>query len=130
MQAEIHCGNHHEQAANEQNGIALEVAHAGIVGGKATNGHGGKRVCHGVEASHPGGPEGQCAHDSQAEVDEKQCLGGFRYARCELAVLGGAGDFCPVQLHAADAQHGQYRHGDHDDADAAQPLQQLTVDKN
>jgi hypothetical protein len=33
-------------------------------------------------------------------------------------------------LHTADSQHGQYRHRDHDDADAPHPLQQLAIDKD
>ena len=40
VQAEIHRGNHHEQAADQQDRVALEIAHTGVVRGKTANGHG------------------------------------------------------------------------------------------
>jgi hypothetical protein len=47
-----------------------------------------------------------------------------------LLSLVGPGRLGAVELHAADAEHRQYGHGDHDDADAAQPLQQLAVEQD
>ena len=87
-------------------------------------------MCNGVKTGHSRRPERQRADSGQAQVDKKQRLGGFRDARCQLAVFGRPRNLGAVQLHAADAEHGQYRHGDHDDPDAAQPLQQLAVDEN
>ena len=58
-------------------------------------------------------------------VHRPQQLRGLADARRELAVLHRPGHFGAINLHAADAQHGQDRHRQHDDAHAAEPAQQV-----
>ena len=54
---------------------------------------------------------------------------GFRDARRQLRVLHRSRRLGAVELHAADAEHRQDRDGEHDDAHAAEPLQQLAVEQ-
>ncbi len=90
-------------------------------------GDGGERMTHGVKHVHPGGPVTQGAGYREDQVDVPQGLGRLGDSRGEFGVLHGARGFRPVELHAADTQHGQYRHRQHDDAHAAQPLELLPV---
>ena len=97
------------------------------MGGEPAGGYRGKGMADGVEQAHAGDPVGEDAGQCEDDIDEKQRLGGFGDPRRELGVLHRAGGLGPVELHAADAQHGHDRHGDDHDADAAQPVQLLPV---
>ena len=92
------------------------------MGGKAAGGHGAEAVTNGVEHAHAESPVKQGAGNGNKQVDEPQGLGGFRNAWGELCVFHGAGDFSLVELHAADAEHGQNGHGQYHYAHATQPL--------
>ena len=130
VQRELGARNQHEDDADQLNGGAVEVADAGVVGREAAEGDGREAVADGVEQAHAGQPVGGGAGDGEAEVDVPQGLGGFGDARRQLGVLDRAGDFGAVQQHAADAEHGQHRHRQYDDAHAAQPLQELAIEQH
>ena len=83
-----------------------------------------------VESRHTEQVVGGGAGHGQPQIDCEQGLCGLGNTRGELGVLGGAGSFRLVKLHAPDTQHGQDRHRHHDDADTAQPLQQLPVEED
>src|SRR5690606_14751901 len=129
MQGKVDPGEDHEQQADQLDRRAVVIADAGVMAGEAANGHGGETVADGSEQRHDGQPVGDRAGQGQATIDEPQYLGGFGDARGELVFLQRARHFRPVQLHAADAQQRQYRHGQHDDPHAAEPLQLLTVEQ-
>ena len=80
----------------------------------------------GVEPIHPGESQAADAGGRQSGIHGPQQLGGLADARGEFAVLHRTGHFGPVNLHAADAQHRQDGHGQHDDAHASQPAQEMT----
>ena len=130
VQRELGAGNQHEDDADQLDGGAVEVADAGVVGRKAAEGDGGEAVADGVEQAHAGQPVGGGAGDGEAEIDVPQGLGRFGDARRQLGILDRAGNFGAVQQHAADAEHGQHRHRQHDDAHAAQPLQELAIEQH
>ncbi len=81
----------------------------------------------GVEKAHARGPEGQGAGGGQGEIDQPEGTGGLGDAGRQLFVLGDPRGLRPVELHAADAQHGQNGDGQDHDAHAAQEIELLTV---
>ena len=127
VQGEIDSGDEHEDHGDQFDGIAVEIADAGVVGREAADGYGGEGMPDGVKGGHARQPIGQGAGDGQPEVDIPQGLGGLGDARGELVVLDRPGGLGPVELHAADAEHGQDGHRQDDDAHAPQPLQLLAV---
>lgn len=81
----------------------------------------------GIKGGHARQPIAQGAGDGQGQIDVPERLGGFGDARGQLVVLDRAWRFGAVELHAADTEHGQYGHRQHDDSHAAEPLQLLPV---
>ena len=130
VQGKLRARNQHERHADQLDCGAVEVADAGIVGREAAERNGRETVADGVEQAHAGQPVGGAAGDSEPEIDVPQGLGGFGDARRQLGVLDGTGDFSAVQQHATDTQHGQHGYRQHDDAHAAQPLQELAVEQH
>ncbi len=130
MQGKIDTCQKHENHAHQIDGGTVEIAHTGIVGGKTADGDGGKSMADGIEQGHACQPVAQATGHGQPQIDIPQRLGRFGDARCELGVFHGTGCFRPVQLHAADTQHGQYSNGQHNDTHAPQPLELLTVVKD
>ena len=100
------------------------------MGGETAGGHGAEAVGDGVEQGHTGEPVGRSACHGNEQVQVPQRLGGFGDARGQLGVLHRPRNLRFVQLHAPDAQHGQDRHRQHDNAHAAKPLQLLAVIEN
>src|SRR5690606_11845191 len=129
MQGKGDTGQDHEQHADQLDRRAVVIADAGVMGGEAANGHGGKTVADGIEQRHASQPVGARAGQGQATVDEPQYLGGLGDAWGELVFLQRTRHLRPVQLHAADAQQRQYRYGQHDDPHATEPLQLLAVEQ-
>jgi hypothetical protein len=79
----------------------------------------------GVECIHPRQLQAHDAGHGQSGIHRPQQLGCLSDARRELAVLHGPRHFRAIDLHAADAEHGQDGDGQHDDAHASQPAQQM-----
>ncbi len=127
VQRKIDRRQKHEHHRDHVDQRAVEITHAGVVGREAADRDGRKGVADRIEHAHAGQPVGQAAGNGQAQIDVPQRLGRLGDARRQLAVLHRAGRLGPVQLHATDAEHRQYRDRQHDDAHAAEPLQLLTV---
>ena len=97
------------------------------MGGKPADGNGRKGVTDRIKGGHAGQPVGNRTECGQAQINAEQCLGGTGDPGGQFPVFGRTGAFRPIQLHTADAEHGQDRNRQHDNADAAQPLQLLSV---
>ena len=83
-------------------------------------------MAYGVEPIHPREFQAQrCRPTVRPVYTAHSSFGGLADARRELAVLHGPGHFGAINLHAADTEHGQDGHRQHDDAHAAQPAQQM-----
>ena len=77
----------------------------------------------GIERGHARQPVCEGTGDGQSQIDVPQRFGGLGDAGCEFGVLHRAGGFGAIELHASDAQHGQDRNRQDDDAHTPQPLQ-------
>ena len=109
---------------------AVEVPDAQVVGGKSADGDGTEGVADRIERAHAGEPVSQRAEYRDSKINVPQRLGRLGNPRGQARVLDRPGGFGPVELHAADAEHGQYGHRENDDAQAAEPLQLLAVVEN
>ncbi len=98
---------------------------AGVIGRKTAEGQRRESMTDCVEPIHAGEPQRHDARRCQSGIYRPQQLGGLPDARRELAVLHRSGHLGAVNLHAAHAQHRQDGHGQHDDAHAAEPAQQV-----
>ncbi len=81
----------------------------------------------GVEEAHTSGPEGQGAPGGQDEIDQPEGAGRLGDARRQFFVLGDPRGLRPVELHAADAQHGQYGDGQDHDTHATEEVELLAM---
>ena len=79
-------------------------------------------MAYGIEPAHAGHHIADAAGNRECKVDIPERLRGLSDTRCQLGVLDRARGFRPVQLHAADAEHWQYRNREDDDTHAAEPL--------
>ena len=80
-----------------------------------------------VKGVHAGGVIGHRTGQGQRGIDTEQNRSGGHDARRQASVFHGAWGFSAIQLHPADTQERQHRHGQYDDPDAPHPLQQLTI---
>ncbi len=125
MRGEVQGRQNGETGQHQLDGQRIEMSDAGVIGREAAERERGKSVAHGIEPVHAGEPQAQDANRGQPGIHRPQQFGGLADARRELAVLHRARHFGAVNLHAADAEHGQDRHRQHDDAHAAQPAQEM-----
>ena len=84
----------HEHNGGIVDGGIVEVARAGIVGGKASGGRDGHRIIGGIKQVHPENEEAGRAGHSEQQIDAPQGLGGGGQPRVHLALdwargLGG-----------------------------------------
>ena len=106
MQREIDTRNKHEENCHALDCGVVEIGHAGIMGGKATDGHGGEAVADGIEQIHPCHPVSHGTGDGEEQIDIPQCLRRLSQAWNQLVVLDRAGALGTIELHATDTQHG------------------------
>ena len=83
-----------------------------------------------IEPTHAGEPIAERAGNREGEIDVPKGFRSLGNTRRQLGILDRTGCFSAVQLHAADAQHGQHGDGENDNAHAAEPLQLLAIIKN
>ena len=127
MDGEVGTPGEHEKDADAIDQGAVPIAEAGVMGGEAAGPDRRVGMADGVEQAHARGPKGQGAGGGQGEVDQPEGAGRFGDARRQLFVLGDPRGLRPIELHAADAQHGQNGDGQDDDTHAAQKIELLTV---
>ncbi len=125
MRREIHRRQDLKYRQHQLDGQGIEVPDAGVVGGEAPEGQRRKSVAHGIEPIHAGESQGNDARRREPRVHRPQQFGGLPDARRQFAVLHGAGHFGAIDLHPAHAEHGQDGHGEHDDAHAAEPGEEM-----
>ena len=78
-----------------------------------------------VEPTHTRGSQRDDADRRDADIGQPQRLRGLGDARRELLVLDRARGLGPVERHAADPEQRQHGDRQHDDADAAEPVQRM-----
>ncbi len=108
-------------------GGAREGAERGIVVGEPPGRHRGQRMNRRVEGAHPERKIAQHTSQRQPEVNH----GNLRrdLPRAGQDFTKGVKGFGFEDLHTTDPQLGQEHHGDDDDTDAAQPLQNTAPDQ-
>ena len=121
QQAEGKPGNEHEEGRGIGGRRVVEIGKRGVVRRIPARRHGGHGVGDRIERTHAAGCIGDGAYGRDDEVDDAGLRRNLGNARQELARHVRA--FNLEELHAANTQHWQDRDGGHDDADAANPLQ-------
>jgi hypothetical protein len=106
----------------------VEVAEAGVVRREAAQRQRRAHVHEGVRPAHAAPAVGEEARQRQREVQQVQRLGGVGDARRQLGFLERSRRLRLEHLRAADAEHRQDRHRQHQDAHAADPLQEVAPD--
>ncbi len=127
MDGEIDAARQHEDDGDELDQRAVEIGETGIMGREAAGGDGGEGMADGVEETHPGEPERQCAGAGQADIEHPQRTCRLRDPGRGFLVLGDPGGLRPIQLHPADAHERQDRDGEDDDAHSPEPLDLLAM---
>ena len=84
-------------------------------------------MANGIEQGHAANPVGGGAERGQADIHPPQGASGLGNARGQFVVATHARRFGAEQLSATDFQHRQNRHRQHDDPDATEELQHLTI---
>ena len=83
-----------------------------------------------VERAHAREPEGERAESGEQDVEAANVAGRASDPRRQALVLERSRRLGLVQLHAADTEHRQERDREHDHAEAAEPLDLLTIEQD
>ena len=128
MQGKVDAGQHHEDDDDRVDVNAVVVGNRSVAGGESAGGHGGKGVAERIVKAHAAQQQQHDLRQRHESVDLPEDHGSVADARFEL-VRHRAGNLGLVELHAADAQKRQDRDRKHDDAHAAQPLDEAAPEQ-
>ena len=125
MNTEVQGSKQHEKDGDTFDLAAVEPGKTVIMGRESAGGNGGQAVGDGIERLHAKQPVGKRTGGGKRKIDQPQRPRCTRQPRGHFLFFHRTWRFRPIQLHAADTQHGQHSDTQHDQAHAPHPLQFL-----
>ena len=128
VQGKVDAGQDHEDDDDRVDVNTVVVGNRSVAGGESAGGHGGKGVAECIIQAHAAQQQQHDLRQRHESVDLPEDHGRVADARFEFVRHRG-GNLGLVKLHAADAQKRQDRDREHDDAHAAQPLDEAAPEQ-